>query len=308
MFERFTERARGVILLAREEAGRLRHDVVGTEHLLLGLIRIGGSGGAVVLGRLGIGLEVVEAEVRQALADVPQRRGGRDVPFSPSARRVVERAIESARQLGRSHIGSEHLLLGLTMQTTSIASKILESHGAAPESVRRALEAGNEAAGEQVIEAVDDLPAIPDLVEGSSVCLIVRGPNLDPAALSAQIGCLPTRAHRRDVAAQPGMTPSSTGMWSLELRGETSASAARKTASGGETSTGPDQLIGRLLSRLPTDPEFWAALTVECDVHLRITMDVREWNKGFELSADTVAAIAGLHTSVIFDVYGNHDA
>ena len=294
MFERFTERARGVILLAREEAGRLRHDVVGTEHLLLGLIRIGGSGGAVVLGRLGIGLEVVEAEVRQALADVPQRRGGRDVPFSPSARRVVERAIESARQLGRSHIGSEHLLLGLTMQTTSIASKILESHGAAPESVRRALEARNEAAGEQVIEAVDDLPAIPDLVEGSSVCLIVRGPNLDPAALSAQIGCLPTRAHRRDVAAQPGMTPSSTGMWSLELRGE--------------TSTGPDQLIGRLLSRLPTDPEFWAALTGECDVHLRITMDVREWNKGFELSADTVAAIAGLHTSVIFDVYGNHDA
>lgn len=252
MFERFTERARGVILLAREEAGRLRHDVVGTEHLLLGLIRIGGSGGVVALGRLGISLEVVEAEVRRVLADVPKRRGGRDVPFSPSARRVVERAIESARQLGRSHIGSEHLLLGLTMQTTSIASKILESHGAAPESVRRALEEGNEAAGEQVIEAVDDLPAIPDLVEGSSVCLVVRGPNLDPAALSAQIGCLPTRAHRRDVAAQPGMTPSSTGMWSLELRGE--------------TPTGPDQLIGRLLSRLPTDPEFWAALTVECEV------------------------------------------
>jgi len=294
MFERFTERARGVILLAREEAGRLRHDVVGTEHLLLGLIRIGGSGGAVALGRLGIGLEVVEAEVRQALADVPQRRGGRDVPFSPSARRVVERAIESARQLGRSHIGSEHLLLGLTMQTTSIASKILESHGAAPESVRRALEEGNEAAGEQVTEAVDDLPAIPDLVAGSSVCLVVRGPNLDPAALSAQIGCLPTRAHCRDVVAQPGMMPASTGMWSLELRGE--------------MSTGPDQLIGRLLSRLPTDPEFWAALTVECEVHLRITMDVREWNKGFELSADTVAAIAGLHTSVIFDLYGNHDA
>lgn len=90
------------------------------------------------------------------------------------------------------------------------------------------------------------------------------------------------------------MTPSSTGMWSLELRGE--------------TSTGPDQLIGRLLSRLPTDPEFWAALTVECEVQLRITMNVREWNKGFELSPDTVAAIAGLRTSVIFDVSGNHDA
>ena len=137
MFERFTERARRVIILAREEAGRFRHDFVGTEHILLGLIRDGEGIATAVLQRLGVRLETVKAEVERALAGFPKTLTFGEVPFTPQAKRVLELSIEEARQLGHNYIGTEHLLLGLMKEGQCIAAKILESLGARLEEVRQ---------------------------------------------------------------------------------------------------------------------------------------------------------------------------
>ena len=137
MFERFTERARRVIILAREEAGRLRHDFVGTEHLLLGLIRDGEGIAIAVLQRLGLKLETVKTEVERALAGFPKALTFREVQFTPQAKRVLELSIEEARRLGHNYIGTEHLLLGLVKEGQSIAAKILESLGAKLYEVRQ---------------------------------------------------------------------------------------------------------------------------------------------------------------------------
>ncbi|MBI3455142.1 MAG: ATP-dependent Clp protease ATP-binding subunit [Candidatus Rokubacteria bacterium] len=137
MFERFTERARRVIILAREEAGRFRHDFVGTEHILLGLIRDGEGIATAVLQRLGLRLETVKAEVERALAGFPKTLTFGEVPFTPQAKRVLELSIEEARQLGHNYIGTEHLLLGIMKEGQSIAAKILESLGARLDEVRQ---------------------------------------------------------------------------------------------------------------------------------------------------------------------------
>jgi len=137
VFERFTERARRVIILAREEAGRFRHDFVGTEHILLGLIRDGEGIATAVLQRLGLRLETVKAEVERALAGFPKTLTFGEVPFTPQAKRVLELSIEEARQLGHNYIGTEHLLLGLMKEGQCIAAKILESLGARLEEVRQ---------------------------------------------------------------------------------------------------------------------------------------------------------------------------
>src|SRR5687768_14491542 len=137
VFERFTERARRVIILAREEAGRFRHDFVGTEHILLGLIRDGEGIATAVLQRLGLRLENVKAEVERALAGFPKTLTFGEVPFTPQAKRVLELSIEEARQLGHNYIGTEHLLLGLMKEGQSIAAKILESLGARLDEVRQ---------------------------------------------------------------------------------------------------------------------------------------------------------------------------
>ncbi len=137
MFERFTERARRVIILAREEAGRFRHDFVGTEHILLGLIRDGEGIATAVLQRLGLRLETVKSEVERALAGFPKTFTFGEVPFTPQAKRVLELSIEEARQLGHNYIGTEHLLLGLMKEGQSIAAKILEGLGARMDEVRQ---------------------------------------------------------------------------------------------------------------------------------------------------------------------------
>ncbi|MEK7878350.1 MAG: ATP-dependent Clp protease ATP-binding subunit [candidate division NC10 bacterium] len=137
MFERFTERARRVIILAREEAGRFRHDFVGTEHILLGLIRDGEGIATAVLQRLGLRLETVKAEVERALAGFQKTLTFGEVPFTPQAKRVLELSIEEARQLGHNYIGTEHLLIGVMKEGQSIAAKILESLGARLDEVRQ---------------------------------------------------------------------------------------------------------------------------------------------------------------------------
>ena len=137
MFNRFTERARRVILLAREEAKRLDHDYLGTEHILLGLIREGEGVGATALQQLGADL----AHVREEVEKVVGRGGGGlflgQIPFTPRAKKVLELAVTEAKNLGHNYVGTEHILLGLIREEEGVAAQILTSLGADLEKVRQ---------------------------------------------------------------------------------------------------------------------------------------------------------------------------
>lgn len=126
MFDKFTERAKKVINLAREEAGRLGHDYIGTEHILLGLIREGGGVAAAVLENLGLDLERIKLEVEKSITMGGGTLTLGEVPFTPRAKRVLELAVEEAQTLGHNYIGTEHLLLGLIREGEGVASKVLE--------------------------------------------------------------------------------------------------------------------------------------------------------------------------------------
>jgi len=136
MFNRFTERARRVILLAREEVKRLGHDYLGTEHILLGLIREGEGVGAVALQNLGIDLTQVRTEVEKAVG-----RGGGvlflgQIPFTPRAKKVLELAVAEAKEMGHNYVGTEHILLGLIREGEGVAAQILTNLGADLQRVR----------------------------------------------------------------------------------------------------------------------------------------------------------------------------
>ena len=135
---RFTERVRRVMHFAREEAGRLQHDYIGTEHLLLGLLREGEGVAAVVLMNIGLDIE----QVRRAVEEAVPPSGGTltigDLPFNAGAKRALELAIEEAKELGHNYIGTEHLLLGLLREGDGIAAKALMRLGVALERLREA--------------------------------------------------------------------------------------------------------------------------------------------------------------------------
>ncbi|URE12375.1 ATP-dependent Clp protease ATP-binding subunit clpA [Musa troglodytarum] len=135
MFERFTEKAIKVIMLAQEEARRLGHNFVGTEQILLGLIGEGTGIAAKVLKSMGINLKDARVEVEKIIG-----RGSGfvavEIPFTPRAKRVLELSLEEARQLGHNYIGSEHLLLGLLREGEGVAARVLESLGADPSNIR----------------------------------------------------------------------------------------------------------------------------------------------------------------------------
>jgi ATP-dependent Clp protease ATP-binding subunit ClpC len=136
MFSRFTERAQKVVVLSQEEARRLGHNVVGTEHILLGLAAEGEGVAARALQALGIGLEKVRAEVENVIGrgeGAPQGQIG----FTPRAKRVLELAFEEARQLSHTYIGTEHILLGLIHEGEGVAGQVLKNLGADLEKVRR---------------------------------------------------------------------------------------------------------------------------------------------------------------------------
>jgi ATP-dependent Clp protease ATP-binding subunit ClpC len=134
--EKFTERVRRVMFLAREEAARLHHDYIGTEHLLLGLLREGQGIAASVLNNLGLDLDAI----RQAVESMVSSTGGTltigEIPFTPRAKRVVELAVEEARQLGHNYVGTEHLLLGLIREGEGVAARVLLQMGVDRKKVR----------------------------------------------------------------------------------------------------------------------------------------------------------------------------
>lgn len=135
MFERFTEKAIKVVMLAQEEARRLGHNFVGTEQILLGLIGEGTGIAAKVLKSMGVNLKEARVEVEKIIG-----RGSGfvavEIPFTPRAKRVLELSLEEARQLGHNYIGSEHLLLGLLREGEGVASRVLENLNADPSKIR----------------------------------------------------------------------------------------------------------------------------------------------------------------------------
>ncbi len=136
MFSRYTERAQRVIVLAQDEARRLNYDYVGTEHLLLGLIREGEGIAAKALQSLGIQLEQVRAEVEKMIGKGSASTRG-EIGFTPRAKKVmVELAIEEARLLGHNYVGTEHILLGLIREGEGVAAQVLQNLNAELERVR----------------------------------------------------------------------------------------------------------------------------------------------------------------------------
>ncbi len=137
MFERFTERAKKVINpLAKEEARRLNHNFIGTEHLLLGLIREGGGVAVAVLESLGVDLESVRIEVENLTTPSSDTLTIGDPQFTPSAKKVLELAAEESQKLGHNYIGTEHLLLGLIQEGEGVAARALENLGVSYEKSR----------------------------------------------------------------------------------------------------------------------------------------------------------------------------
>jgi ATP-dependent Clp protease ATP-binding subunit ClpC len=126
MHDKFTERVRKVIYLAREEAARLQHDYIGTEHLLLGVIREGEGIAATVLNNLGLDLERIRQEVEN-MVSAAQGMTISEIPFTPRAKRVLELAVEEARSLGHNYVGAEHLLLGLIRRARASRAEVLLS-------------------------------------------------------------------------------------------------------------------------------------------------------------------------------------
>src|SRR6202030_1761348 len=135
-FDKFTERSRKVLSLAQEEAQRFQHNYIGTEHLLLGLVREGEGVAAKVLQNLGVKLPKVRSEVENIIG-----RGDRivlgEIGLTPRSKKVIELAVDEARRLNHQYIGTEHLLLGLVREGEGIAAGVLANFGIRLEQVRK---------------------------------------------------------------------------------------------------------------------------------------------------------------------------
>jgi len=136
LFERFTDRARRVLVLAQEEARLLNHNFIGTEHILLGLIHEGEGVAAKALESLGISLEAVREKVEETIGPAGQTTSG-SPPFTPRAKKVLELSLREALQLGHNYIGTEHMLLGLVREGEGVAAQVLVSLGADLSRVRQ---------------------------------------------------------------------------------------------------------------------------------------------------------------------------
>jgi Clp amino terminal domain, pathogenicity island component len=136
MFERFTDRARRVVVLAQDEARRLNHNYIGTEHILLGLIHEGQGVAAKALESMGISLQAVRAQVEEIIGQGQQAPSGH-IPFTPRAKKIMELSLRESLQLGHNYIGTEHILLGLIREGDGVAAQVLVKLGADLNRVRQ---------------------------------------------------------------------------------------------------------------------------------------------------------------------------
>src|ERR671928_577660 len=136
MFERFTDRARKVMALANQEAQRFNHEYIGTEHILLGLVKEGSGVAANVLKNLDIDLRKIRLEVEKIVQSGPDMVTMGKLPQTPRAKKVIEYSIEEARNLNHNYVGTEHLLLGLLREQEGVAAQVLMNLGLKLEDVR----------------------------------------------------------------------------------------------------------------------------------------------------------------------------
>jgi ATP-dependent Clp protease ATP-binding subunit ClpC len=129
MFERFTDRARRVIVMAQDEARRLDHNYIGTEHILLGLLNEGAGVAARALESLGISLDVVRQQVEEIIGRGRGPSPSGHIPFTPRAKKVLELSLSEAMHLGHTYIGTEHILLGLIREGEGVAAQVLVDLG-----------------------------------------------------------------------------------------------------------------------------------------------------------------------------------
>jgi ATP-dependent Clp protease ATP-binding subunit ClpC len=136
VFERFTDRARRVVVLAQEEAQMLNHNYIGTEHLLLGLVHEGEGVAAKAMESMGISLEAIRSQVEEIIGQGQAAPTGH-IPFTPRAKKVLELSLREALQLGHNYIGTEHILLGLIREGEGVAAQVLQKLGADLNRVRQ---------------------------------------------------------------------------------------------------------------------------------------------------------------------------
>src|SRR5262245_48881756 len=137
MYERFTDRARKVMQLANEEAKRLDHEYIGTEHMLLGLVKEGYGVAAIVLKSLNINLNEVRSSIEKIVQGGPgEISKNSKLPMTPRIKKVIECSIEEARRLNHNYVGTEHLLLGLASEQAGVAAEVLKNLGASREAIR----------------------------------------------------------------------------------------------------------------------------------------------------------------------------
>jgi ATP-dependent Clp protease ATP-binding subunit ClpC len=169
MLERFTNRARRVIVLAQEEARMLKHNYLGTEHILLGLIHDGEGAAAKALHSMGISLEAVRHQVEEIIGQ-GQQAPGPHIPFTPRAKKVLELSSREAKKLGHKHIGTGHLLLGLIREGKGVAAQALVQLGTDMPTVRQQVihqlstygDQEGTSAAERDEDLVDDELELPD--------------------------------------------------------------------------------------------------------------------------------------------------
>jgi ATP-dependent Clp protease ATP-binding subunit ClpC len=198
MFERFTDRARRVVVLAQEEARMLKHNYVGTEHLLLGLIHEGQGVGAKALESLGIGLDMVRHEVEEVVGEGQEAPSGH-IPFTPRAKTVLELSLREALELNHDYIGTEHILLGLIREGEGVAAQVLVRLGADLDRVRQQvidLLAAHKARAEETGQAVPSAPRASSASSPSSPSSAPaegRGRERQAAALARRIEAIEAR-------------------------------------------------------------------------------------------------------------------
>jgi len=178
MFEKFTEKGRKIIVYAKEEAERRQNDYLGTEHLLLAVLREEEALPAAILKKMGISMDELRMEVERNLPTGSNVITFGDIPFTPRAKKVLELAIEEARLLGHNYIGSEHLLLGLVREDEGIAGKILRSFGANLLGARQLAINLSLKSYAQVREKKSPTPALDEF--GRDITQLAREGKLDP--------------------------------------------------------------------------------------------------------------------------------
>jgi ATP-dependent Clp protease ATP-binding subunit ClpA len=198
VFERFTKRARQVVVLAQDEARTLKHNYIGTEHILLGLLREEESPAARVLEGLGVTVEKVRAQVARIVGEGDEVTSGQ-IPFTPRAKKALELSLRDALSLGHDYIGTEHVLLGLVRVNEGVAARILLGFDADAEKVRAEVLRSLGASPKPVDP---ELRAEIERVRAEKEAAIARGDDKQAAALGAR------ERRLRRVADEPVPPPS----------------------------------------------------------------------------------------------------